>query len=150
MIGRAVAIVVMGVAFLLLAGVLRSAAAAQVDLVMPGVWITALAAVATALAVGGLAPTIRVAWGRLCLVNAIACLILVVTSLVAAGHPAGASADAAAQQIEAFGLGRPIGAALGAALVSGVLGLVAVVVAAALLVTSFVLLHAPRHAGRSG
>jgi len=116
---------------------------------VPGVWITALAAGTTVFAVGGLAPTVRAAWGRLCLVNAIACLILVVTSLVTAGHPAGEAADTAAQQIEAFGLGRPIGAALGAALVSGVLGLAAVGVAAALLITSFVLLRPTRHANRS-
>ena len=151
MAGRAIAIIVMGVALLLLAGVLRSTAAAQLHLAMPGVSGTVLASLLVALAIGGFAPTVRAAWGRLCLANGIACLLLVVTGVIAMAHPAVGTAELAAQQIEAFGLGRPIGAALGAALVSGMLGLIAVALAAAILIVSFLLLRKPgTHAATAG
>lgn len=147
--GRISAILVMGFLLLLLSALIRSAAAQDIGDTLPGVGVIGLAVGVTATVVGGLARTMRAAWGRLCLLDGLASLVLLLMCLLAKASP-GASADATAQAIGDFGVARPIGAAFGAALLSGVLGIVAVCLGVALLAASHFLLRPPRRAHPSG
>lgn len=132
MAGRIFAILVMGILLLLLSALIRSAAAQHIGDALPSVRAIGLAAGAATLGVGGIARTMRAAWGCLCLLNGLA------------------SADAMAQAIDELGVPRPIGAALGVALLSGALGIAAVCLALVLLAASHLLLRRSWRAHRTG
>ena len=149
MVGRVLAIVVMGLLLLAISGLIRSAAAGQAGDAMPSIWIVWLAAGAATLALAAFASSARLAWGRLCLLNGLASLTLLLVSLVARASP-GAASNATAEAIESLGVARPIGAALGGALVSGALGIAAVTLAVVLFVASAFLLRPTRRHAHAG
>jgi len=146
--GRIFATLVMGILLLLLSALIRSAAAQHIGGALPSVGVIGSAVGVAIVVAGGLARTAQAAWGRLCLLNGLASLGLLVVCLLARASP-GASADAMTQAIDELGVGRPIGAALEAALLSAALGIVAVCLGVALLAASHFLLRPSRRAHRS-
>ena len=136
--GKLLAALIMGLILLALSGIIYSAAAAGLASPWSYLWLSWLAAGAAALAVALAAPTAKHAWSRLCLLDAATAIVVFLVALLAAPRAAGMNGA------NWVGAPHPLGAALGAALLSGFLGLFAVILALLLLAVAWLLHH--RHA----
>ncbi len=139
--GRLIAALVMGLVLVVLSGLLHSAAAAAMAGGWSYLWASWSVAIIVTLLIALSAPTRRIAWGRLCAVNGLVSGGVLVASTIAAVKGNAAGLDNLADQGTSFGLARPIGGALGAALLSGALGIAALLLTVVLLAASYVLLH---------
>lgn len=137
-VGRVLAALLMGVLLLALSGLLHTAAAATLGAGWSYLWVTWLVAVLATIFVAVGAPTARIAWGRLCLINGLAAAAVFVATM-AGVPPVGAVSGEIADQAAWLGVAQPLGAALGAALLSGALGIVAIGLAVVLVGAAHIL-----------
>jgi hypothetical protein len=143
--GRIVAAVIIGLVLLMASAIINIAKGAGAAGWSP-LWISWAFAAAIVVVVAFGAATVRLVWGVLSFVCFIAGIVLT-ASLPWFAHAAEPVAQSAAQAAQSFGLSPPIGAAMGAALVSGAMGIAAVVVTVAFFGASYFLLrHRDQHA----
>lgn len=140
-VGRIVAAVIIGLVLLMASAIINIAKGAGAADWSP-LWISWALATAIVVVVAFGAATVRLVWGVLSFVCFIAGIVLT-SSLPWFAHAAEPVAQSAAQVAQSFGLSPPIGAAMGAALISGAMGIAAVIVTIAFLGASYLLLRRP-------
>lgn len=139
MANRLAAAAVLGLVLLALSALINIANGTALGGPWPPIWIGWLVAAIIVVGVTFGAPTVRAAWGRLSFINFIASSVLI-ASLPWRGGGVGASASA----MEPLGLSPPLGAALGGAILSGAMGIAAVLAAIVFLIFSYLLLRRNR------
>ncbi len=144
--GRLAAAIVLGLVLLLLSAIINIAKGAGAAGLSP-IWISwaVTAAIVVAVAVG--AATVRAVWGML----SFACFlggIVLLASLPWYSRAAETIPQSTADLARSIGLSPPVGAAVGGAILSGAMGIAAVVLTIAFLTASYFLLyrHHDRHA----
>ncbi|HXE16228.1 MAG TPA: hypothetical protein VN632_03305 [Stellaceae bacterium] len=142
-VGRVVAAVILGLVLLLLSAIINIAKGASGSEWAP-MWISWVVAcvIVAAIAVG--ASTLRVVWGALFFVCFLAGVILA-ASLPWYSRAAESVPQSSAELAQSLGLSPPVGAAVGGAIVSGAMGIAAVIVTVVFLAASYFLLYHRRH-----
>lgn len=132
---RVAAALAMGTVLLVLSVIFRKAVASSASDHAAYAWTSWLVSTVLAFLIAFSAPSGRIAFGRLCLLNGVAAGLLL-SVVTAFGEGGAISSDLLGPQLTA-----PAGPALGSALLSAVLGIIAVV----FLVGSYLLLHSRDH-----
>jgi len=138
-VGRIAAAVILGLVLLILSAIINIAKGASGSEWAP-MWISSAVACVIVAAVAVGASTLRAVWGALSFLCFLAGVVLA-ASLPWYSRAAEAVPQSSADLAQSLGLSPPLGAAVGGAIVSGAMGITAVIVTVVFLAASYFLLY---------